>query len=71
MFLGASAVVAALGSLVTLNNVNGWYASADKAPWTPPNWVFGAAWTALYLAMAVAAWLVWRRRAEGSRTALT
>jgi len=71
VFLGASAVVAALGSLVTLNNVNGWYASADKAPWTPPNWVFGAAWTALYLAMAVAAWRVWRRRAEGSRTALT
>jgi tryptophan-rich sensory protein len=60
-FLAASALVAWLGTLATVNNVNGWYVSADKAPWTPPNWVFGPIWTALYIAMAVAAWLVWRR----------
>ncbi|WP_354187734.1 TspO/MBR family protein [Arthrobacter sp. UYCu712] len=71
VFLGASALVAGLGGLATASNVTGWYATADKAPWTPPNWVFGPVWTALYLAMAVAAWLVWRRRAEGSRAALT
>ncbi len=22
-----------------------WYQSLNKAPWTPPGWVFGAAWT--------------------------
>jgi benzodiazapine receptor len=71
LFVGASALVAALASLVTLNNVNGWYASADKAPWTPPNRVFGPVWTVLYLAMAVAAWLVWRREAVRARQALT
>ena len=60
-FLAASALVAWLGTLATVNNVNGWYVSADKAPWTPPNWVFGPVWTVLYIAMAVAAWLVWRR----------
>jgi translocator protein len=69
--LGASAVVAALGGLATAHNVQGWYAEADKAPWSPPNWLFGPVWTFLYLAMAVAAWLVWRSRAEGTRTALT
>jgi tryptophan-rich sensory protein len=71
LFLGASALVAALGGLATANHVNGWYATADTAPWSPPNWVFGAVWTVLYAAMAVAAWLVWRSRAAGSKTALT
>jgi tryptophan-rich sensory protein len=71
LFLGASALVAALGGLATANHVNGWYAAADKAPWSPPNWVFGPVWTVLYIAMAVAAWLVWRSHAAGSRTALT
>lgn len=38
-----------------------WYAELDKAPWTPPGWVFGVAWSILYTLMAIAAWLVWRR----------
>lgn len=71
VFLGASALVAWLGALATLNNVDGWYATADKAPWSPPNWVFGPAWTLLYTAMAVAGWLVWRRRGERTGPALT
>ncbi|WP_442784816.1 TspO/MBR family protein [Arthrobacter sp. CG_A4] len=71
VFVGASALVAGLGGLASASNVDGWYATAAKAPWSPPNWVFGPAWTFLYTAMAVAAWLIWRRRAEGSRRALT
>ncbi len=26
-----------------------WYLSLNKAPWTPPGWVFGAAWTTIML----------------------
>lgn len=69
-FLAASFLVAALGGLATAGNVQGWYASADKAPWSPPNLVFGPVWTVLYTAMAVAAWLVWRKRSARTRPAL-
>lgn len=62
-------VVSLLGSLPIRMN-GAWYAVADKAPWTPPGWMFGAAWLALYATMAVAAWLVWRQRLLPRRRAL-
>jgi tryptophan-rich sensory protein len=41
-------------------STDGWYASLHKPLWNPPAWVFGPAWTLLYVLVAVAAWLVWR-----------
>lgn len=52
--------IAYLGSLATIPNTEGWYASVRKAPWSPPNWVFGPAWSVLYVCIAVAGWLIWR-----------
>ena len=39
-----------------------WYEQLTKAPWTPPNWLFAPVWTLLYIAIAVAGWLVWRAK---------
>ena len=52
---------AGLGSLFARPVIGSWYSLLHKPPWTPPNWVFGPVWSALYLCMAIAAWLVWRR----------
>ncbi len=73
-FLAIAFAVAAFGSIATIQNVDGWYATAEKASWTPPNVVFGPVWTALYAIMSVAAWLVWRehrREPAAARRALT
>ena len=70
-FLALSYTVSLLGSAAILGNASGWYATANKAPWTPPGWVFGSVWTVLYTAMALATWLVWRQRSAKIRGALT
>lgn len=61
--LVAALGIGSLGSAATLPEIPGWYAALAKPAWTPPNAVFGPVWTTLYVLMAVAAWLVWRRAA--------
>lgn len=50
---------AAAGSAIVVST-DGWYAALNKPSWNPPSWLFGPAWSLLYVMMAVAAWLVWR-----------
>lgn len=42
--------------------MNEWYRKLNKAPWTPPNWVFGVVWPILYLLMGVSFLLVWTNK---------
>lgn len=30
-----------------------WYLNLSKAPWTPPGWVFGAAWTTIMICFSI------------------
>jgi translocator protein len=45
----------ALGSLLMGGSPadNVWYQSLNKAPWTPPGWVFGAAWTIIMICFSI------------------
>ena len=48
-------------SALTMGETRGaWYSSLSKPGWTPPSWVFGPVWTALYVMMGVASYRVWR-----------
>ena len=49
-----------LGSVATTPEIDGWYRTLAKPSWNPPDYVFGPVWTALYILMAIAAWLVWK-----------
>jgi translocator protein len=44
-----------------------WYAALIKPEWLPPQKWFAPVWIALYLLMAVAAWMVWRERYHRAR----
>ncbi len=55
------AVAAAIGSVASLD-AGDFYGQLNRPAWAPPASVFGPVWTALYLLMGVAAWLVWRRQ---------
>ncbi len=69
LFLGIVVGVAAAGSVANAPHIDGWYADAEKVPWSPPNAVFGPVWSVLYLLIAAAGWLIWRvgyRRASSN-----
>jgi len=48
------------------NPPGAWYAALTKPPFNPPNWVFGPAWTVLYILIAIAGWRTWRRDRSGT-----
>ncbi len=65
-------VVAGVGGWFTSMGMPEWYMSLRKPSWQPPSWLFGPVWTALYIAMAMAAWLVWKEAGfDGATAALT
>ena len=48
------------GSLMGYYNMPGeWYAGLVKPVFNPPNWVFGPAWSILYILIAIAGWRLW------------
>ncbi len=59
-FLPVLAIVVLVGLSGAIFQPGDWYRRLDRPSWTPPSWVFGPAWTALYVMIAIAGWLVWR-----------
>ena len=62
--------VAAAAGAVASRSAAGFYATLDRPAWAPPAWLFGPAWTVLYLMMATAAWIVGRVDVTGRGPAI-
>ena len=42
-----------------------WHAGLAKPSFNPPAWLFGPAWTVLYILIAIVGWRVWQRDRGG------
>ena len=49
-----------LAGQLTIHNIPSWYRYLNKPSVTPPNWLFGPAWTFLYLTSGYASFLIFR-----------
>jgi tryptophan-rich sensory protein len=72
LFIFVCLVAGGIGSLFTIQSIPTWYAGLQKPVFSPPNWVFGPVWTALYVMMGVSAYIIYRKggRKEEVRAAL-
>lgn len=60
VWLALSFLTAWIGAVASINAPT-FYGRLTQPDWAPPAWLFGPVWTTLFIMMAVAAWLVWRR----------
>jgi tryptophan-rich sensory protein len=56
----ATFIASVVGGLASVQAPT-FYGALNQPAWAPPSWLFGPVWTVLYVMIAVAAWLVWRR----------
>lgn len=74
-WLALPLLAGAAGAVASLD-AREFYAALVRPAWAPPGGAFGPVWTALYLMMGTAAWLVWQAEpataplAEARRTGL-
>lgn len=60
-WVALAATAGAVGAIAS-RDAGTFYGALAKPAWAPPGWLFGPVWSALYVLMGVAAWLVWRAR---------
>ena len=65
--------VGGLSGYLTSGEIKDWYRTIVKPSFNPPDYVFGPVWTALYIMMGIAFFLIWKANANGAdkRRAMT
>lgn len=60
-----SVMVGGIGGAAT--DIGPWYYQLQKPSWQPPDWLFGPAWTTIYILTSIAGVKAWRRANEVQR----
>lgn len=60
-FLVLNFAALGIGGIFTAPGVSSdWYQNLNQAPWTPPGWVFGFAWTTIMICFSVYMAFLWK-----------
>ena len=59
--IGVCFLAGGIGTLFTASAIPTWYALLNKPGFSPPNWLFGPAWTILYTLMGISLAIVWQK----------
>ncbi len=63
-------LVGFLGTPFTISAIPTWYATLNKPPFAPPNWIFGPVWTLLYFLMGLAFYFIWKQGLKKKKVAI-
>ncbi len=58
--------VGIVGALFTTPAIPTWYNTLSKPLFSPPSWVFGPAWTMLYIMIGISLYLVWTKKSDAN-----
>ncbi len=60
IFLALNFLALSIGAFFTSKGVpSAWYEGLEKAPWTPPGWFFGFAWTTIMICFSLYMAYLW------------
>ncbi len=60
-FMVLCVIISTASAAVTSTSVTDWYPTLEKPFFTPPNWLFGPAWSLIYALIAISGWRVWSK----------
>jgi benzodiazapine receptor len=58
--------VGGVSGFFTTEGVTTWFTTINKPSFNPPNWLFAPVWTALYIMMGIAFFLIWKSNAAAT-----
>lgn len=65
LFLALNFAALAIGGMFTGGGViSEWYSELNKAPWTPPGYVFGLAWTTIMICYSIYMAIIYQRQSD-------